>query len=136
MVVRSRRWLMDGTPFGISKNGLDKILRAPPLVAEGFLQGSKKLLDLRGLCIGAHDPHPPHLAGERAEAPYSPVKVNKALQFADTSGAKRVVPLQVSAAFHSPLMEVSVPGLRNALEEVTIADPTFPVVSNVTAPVN
>lgn len=49
------------------------------------------------------------------------------------AGAKRVLPLKVSGAFHSPLMEPAAAGLRAKLEAVTFNDPTYPVVSNVTA---
>jgi [acyl-carrier-protein] S-malonyltransferase len=49
------------------------------------------------------------------------------------AGAKRVLPLNVSGAFHSPLMEVAVPGLREALRAAEFQDPRFAVVSNVTA---
>jgi [acyl-carrier-protein] S-malonyltransferase len=52
---------------------------------------------------------------------------------AKEAGAKRVLPLNVSGAFHSPLMESAVGGFRDALEDVDIADPAFPIVSNVTA---
>ena len=45
-------------------------------------------------------------------------------------GARRVVPLKVSGAFHSPLMAPAVDGLREALNEVSFADPAFPVVAN------
>jgi [acyl-carrier-protein] S-malonyltransferase len=49
------------------------------------------------------------------------------------AGARRVIPLNVSGAFHSPLME----GARQELEEMLagteIADPVFPVVANVSA---
>lgn len=48
-------------------------------------------------------------------------------------GAKRVIPLKVSGAFHSPLMEPAVPGLAAALEATPFADPRFPVVANATA---
>jgi [acyl-carrier-protein] S-malonyltransferase len=48
-------------------------------------------------------------------------------------GAKRVIPLKVSGAFHSPLMEPAVPGLAAALEATRFADPHFPVVANATA---
>ena len=48
-------------------------------------------------------------------------------------GAKRVIPLKVSGAFHSPLMEPAVPGLAAALDATPFADPRFPVVANVTA---
>jgi [acyl-carrier-protein] S-malonyltransferase len=49
------------------------------------------------------------------------------------AGAKRVLPLKVSGAFHSPLMEPAAAGLREALAAVTLADPRFPVIANATA---
>ena len=45
----------------------------------------------------------------------------------------RTRPLQVSHAFHSPLMEPAADGLRAALESVEFSDPKVPVISNVTA---
>jgi [acyl-carrier-protein] S-malonyltransferase len=45
-------------------------------------------------------------------------------------GAKRVVPLKVSGAFHSPLMAPAVDGLHDALTGVSFADPAFPVIAN------
>jgi [acyl-carrier-protein] S-malonyltransferase len=47
-------------------------------------------------------------------------------------GAKRVVPLKVSGAFHSPLMQPAVDGLREALAGAAFRDPRFPVVANAT----
>ena len=49
------------------------------------------------------------------------------------AGAKRVMELKVSGAFHSPLMEPAERGLRAKLEAVAFRDPDFPVYSNVTA---
>jgi [acyl-carrier-protein] S-malonyltransferase len=45
----------------------------------------------------------------------------------------RVVELDVSGAFHSPLMEVARDGLEEALREVEIRPPRFPVVANAAA---
>ena len=45
-------------------------------------------------------------------------------------GAKRVVPLKVSGAFHSLLMAPAVDGLREVLGSATFADPEFPVIAN------
>ena len=49
------------------------------------------------------------------------------------AGAKRVLPLNVSGAFHSPLMESAEAGLQESLEAVSLRAPEFGVVSNVTA---
>jgi [acyl-carrier-protein] S-malonyltransferase len=63
--------------------------------------------------------------------------VAQVMELAKEAGAKRVVELNVSGAFHSPLMEPAADGLRDHLEDVTFRDPAFPVVSNATAePVN
>jgi [acyl-carrier-protein] S-malonyltransferase len=48
-------------------------------------------------------------------------------------GAKRVLALNVSGAFHSPLMEPARPGLEAELGKVDFSDPRFPVIANVTA---
>ena len=61
--------------------------------------------------------------------------VRRAGERASEAGARRVVGLDVSGAFHSPLMEVARDGLAEALEAVELAAPTFPVVANATAEV-
>lgn len=48
-------------------------------------------------------------------------------------GAKRVLPLKVSAAFHSPLMIHAAEGMARELERATIGDLTVPLIANVTA---
>ena len=65
-----------------------------------------------------------------------PPAVEKAMELAKAAGAKRAMPLNVSGAFHSPLMEPSAPGLRAALAAATWRDPAFPVYSNVDAAPN
>ncbi|MFL5475645.1 MAG: ACP S-malonyltransferase [Gemmatimonadales bacterium] len=59
-----------------------------------------------------------------------PVGVDRAGERCKARGAKRVIPLKVSGAFHSPLMAPAVDGLREALSEATFADPAFPVIAN------
>ena len=59
--------------------------------------------------------------------------VEEAMVLAKEAGAKRAVQLNVSGAFHSPLMEPAADGLRAFLEEIEFADPAFPVISNATA---
>lgn len=59
--------------------------------------------------------------------------VQQGMELAKEAGARRALPLNVSGAFHSPLMEPAAEGLRSRLEAVDFADPAYPVVSNVTA---
>jgi [acyl-carrier-protein] S-malonyltransferase len=59
-----------------------------------------------------------------------PATVAAAGEGCKTRGAKRVVPLKVSGAFHSPLMVPAVDGLREALGSAEFADPRFPVIAN------
>ncbi len=59
--------------------------------------------------------------------------VERAMDGARGAGAKRVVPLKVSGAFHSELMEHARQGLAEAIEKAPIARAETPVVANVTA---
>jgi [acyl-carrier-protein] S-malonyltransferase len=59
--------------------------------------------------------------------------VEEARERALAVGAKRALPLNVSGAFHSPLMMDAREGLALALEGVTVTDPSFPVVANASA---
>jgi len=59
--------------------------------------------------------------------------VARAGELAKQYGAKKVIPLVVSGAFHSPLMESAQKELKAALEAITIQSASFPVYANVTA---
>jgi [acyl-carrier-protein] S-malonyltransferase len=59
--------------------------------------------------------------------------VQAASDAAIEAGATRVVPLTVSGAFHTPLMQTAADGLRAALADLRFALPRTPVVSNVSA---
>lgn len=59
--------------------------------------------------------------------------VEQGMALATKAGAKRAISLNVSGAFHSPLMEPAARGLREQLQVLDFADPAYPVVSNVTA---
>jgi [acyl-carrier-protein] S-malonyltransferase len=56
-----------------------------------------------------------------------------AIELAKAEGAKRVVPLAVSIAAHSPLMECIADEFRQAVEATEFRMPTLPVVANVSA---
>ena len=50
-----------------------------------------------------------------------------------TAGAKRVLPLNVSGPFHSPLLKEAGEKLENVLENITLSPLEIPYVTNVTA---
>lgn len=62
-----------------------------------------------------------------------PDAVARAGDACKTRGAKRVLPLNVSGAFHSPLMAPAANHLQLALERAPFSDPAFPVIANATA---
>jgi [acyl-carrier-protein] S-malonyltransferase len=62
-----------------------------------------------------------------------PDAVRRAGDACKKRGAKRVIALKVSGAFHSPLMAPAQNHLQLALERATFEDPTFPVIANATA---
>jgi len=62
--------------------------------------------------------------------------VDRACAAAKSKGAKRAVPLQVSAPFHCALMRPAADKLAAELERVEVAAPSVPVVSNVEAKPN
>lgn len=59
--------------------------------------------------------------------------VERAMVLAKEAGAKRAIRLNVSGAFHSPLMESAADGLAEALETASFTDPHFAVYANVNA---
>ncbi len=62
-----------------------------------------------------------------------PDAVTRAAEACKQRGAKRVIPLKVSGAFHSPLMGPAKNHLQLALERAEFGDPKFPVIANATA---
>lgn len=59
--------------------------------------------------------------------------VERAIDLAKAAGAKKGMRLNVSGAFHSPLMAAAAEGLDAALAQARWTDPGYPVYSNVTA---
>jgi [acyl-carrier-protein] S-malonyltransferase len=59
--------------------------------------------------------------------------VDRAMELCKEAGAKRAIKLNVSGAFHSPLMESAVGGLAEALDRASFSDPHFAVYANVNA---
>jgi [acyl-carrier-protein] S-malonyltransferase len=59
--------------------------------------------------------------------------IDRAIEMAKEMGAKRAVPLPVSAPFHCPLMQPAAEAMRDALSYVVVDDPKVPLFANVTA---
>lgn len=59
--------------------------------------------------------------------------VEAACEAMKAAGAKRALPLSVSGAFHSPLMEAARVELGKAIEKTEVKTPSCPIYQNVTA---
>jgi [acyl-carrier-protein] S-malonyltransferase len=74
--------------------------------------------------VNFNDPKQIVIAGSKAG-------VDKGCEVLKAKGAKRALPLAVSAPFHSSLMKPAAERLREKLASVAIAAPRFPVVNNI-----
>jgi [acyl-carrier-protein] S-malonyltransferase len=59
--------------------------------------------------------------------------IDRAIELAKDMGAKRAIPLPVSAPFHCPLMQPAAEAMRDALSYVVLEAPAVPLYANVTA---
>lgn len=59
--------------------------------------------------------------------------IESAIKTAKSLGIKRTLPLNVSGAFHSPLMSSARDNLSTILNEINFNDANFPIVQNITA---
>jgi [acyl-carrier-protein] S-malonyltransferase len=56
-----------------------------------------------------------------------------AMEQARAGGAKRVIPLAVSGAFHSPVMQPAATGLAQAIAATQVNDAAIPIIGNIHA---
>jgi [acyl-carrier-protein] S-malonyltransferase len=89
-------------------------------IAEAAAQGE--------VCTVANDNDPSQvvISGQKSA-------IDRAIAMAKDMGAKRAVPLPVSAPFHCPLMQPAAEAMRDALSYVVLETPAVPVFANVTA---
>ncbi|MBL8389413.1 MAG: ACP S-malonyltransferase [Hydrogenophaga sp.] len=85
-----------------------------------FAAGSGEVVE----AVNFNDPAQTVIAGSKAA-------VEKACELLKANGAKRALPLPVSAPFHSSLMKPAADKLRERLAETTFATPQIPVVNNI-----
>ena len=89
-------------------------------IAEAAAQGQ--------VCTVANDNDPSQvvISGHKAA-------IDRAIELAKDMGAKRAVPLPVSAPFHCPRMQPAADAMQDALSYVVLDTPTVPLFANVTA---
>ena len=80
------------------------------------------------VCVAANDNAPGQVVISGTMA-----AIDRAVEIAAQKGIKRAVKLAVSAPFHSPLMKPAADVMAQALAQVEIKSPRFPVIANVTA---
>jgi len=81
-----------------------------------------------GVCVVANDNAPGQVVISGTKA-----AIDKAPEIAKAKGIKRAMALNVSAPFHSPMMQPAADRMAEELAKVTIRPPAVPVVANVTA---
>jgi len=57
----------------------------------------------------------------------------EAVDMANARGASRTIPLQVSGAFHTQLMQPAVDGMSEIIATLNFQNPTIPIIANTTA---
>ncbi len=85
-----------------------------------FGAGSAEVVE----AVNFNDPMQTVIAGSKAA-------VDKACEVLKANGAKRALPLPVSAPFHSSLMKPAAERLRAQLAETVLAAPQIPVINNI-----
>lgn len=84
--------------------------------------------ETRGIVIPANfnTPQQTVISGEKSA-------VERAMQRCENEGAKRIVPLNVGGAFHSPLIKKSAEWLHDEMKSLNFDRAKIPVISNYTA---
>jgi [acyl-carrier-protein] S-malonyltransferase len=118
--------MQDAVPVGVG--AMAAILGMPAArVIEGcaeavrsFGLGSAEVVE----AVNFNDPGQTVIAGSKAA-------VDKACEVLKANGAKRALPLAVSAPFHSSLMKPAADKLRDKLAGLSLAAPKIPVINNI-----
>ena len=122
-LVRFRAQAMqDAVPVGVG--AMAAILG---MDAQAVREGCAEVVAATGEVVEAvnfNDPKQTVIAGTKAG-------VDKACEVLKAKGAKRALPLSVSAPFHSSLMKPAADRLRERLASANFKTPTVPVVNNI-----
>ncbi|HEX3652827.1 MAG TPA: ACP S-malonyltransferase [Rhizomicrobium sp.] len=115
----------------VGKGAMSALLGADLTLAEEAVQqavADAPETEKDPVCVIANDNAPGQIVISGTAA-----AVERAGAIAKTKGAKRAIPLAVSAPFHSPLMQPAAEKMREALSGVTIRPPAAPLIANVTS---
>lgn len=119
-LVRKRgRYMQEAVPEGVG--AMAALLRLPPEKLNDVLAEAAQ-----GEVVTAANFNSPDqiaIAGHKGA-------VDRAMELAKAAGARRVVPLQVSAPFHCPLMAPAQQRLKPDLDTTTFHDLRFPLINN------
>lgn len=113
------RAMQEAVPFG--EGGMAAILG--PTIED--VESIAKEASQNEICVVANDNSPGQvvISGHKTA-------IDRAIQIATERGAKRAIPLAVSAPFHSPLMEPAAAVMKDALKSVTSHIPGAPIIAN------
>jgi [acyl-carrier-protein] S-malonyltransferase len=108
----------------VGEGGMAALLGADLALAEKIAEAAAQ----GQVCAVANDNDPSQvvISGQKAA-------IDRAIEIAKEMGAKRAVPLPVSAPFHCPLMQPAAEAMRDALSYVVVEEPAVPIFANVTA---
>lgn len=126
-LVRFRAQAMqDAVPVGVGAMaailGMDaaRVIDGCAEAVQTFGPGSPEIVE----AVNFNDPLQTVIAGSKAA-------VDKACEILKANGAKRALPLPVSAPFHSSLMKPAADRLKEQLAGIEFALPRIPVINNV-----
>ena len=126
-LVRLRAQAMqEAVPVGVGAMaailGMDasKVIAGCAEATGAFGQNSSEIVE----AVNFNDPAQTVIAGSKAA-------VDKACELLRANGAKRALPLPVSAPFHSRLMKPAAEKLRDRLASIDLAPPSIPVINNI-----
>lgn len=126
-LVRFRAQAMqDAVPVGMGAMaailGMEaaKVIAGCAEVTQGFGAGSAEIVE----AVNFNDPAQTVIAGSKAA-------VEKACEVLKANGAKRALPLPVSAPFHSSLMKPAAERLKEKLESVEFLPPQIALINNI-----
>jgi [acyl-carrier-protein] S-malonyltransferase len=126
-LVRFRAQAMqDAVPVGVGAMaailGMEasRVIEGCAEASQSFGAGSAEVVE----AVNFNDPMQTVIAGSKAA-------VDKACEVLKANGAKRALPLPVSAPFHSSLMKPAADKLKEKLATIPFAAPLIPVINNI-----